>query len=405
MIKKGFVKYARAVSDEAERRRLYKKYVALIVALIISCAMCLAVIGSAVILDKRSQENHIVLIIMEGVWIIVGIVALCLWLTFKRSYKAILKRPATQGEMPAVASYRQKAMKDMLSTHKKLWWTWLVLGICFAAFIACNIMLIKNFNNFSVWGYVSIFVLLAGFLTVVLANPINRMFKQQQGTSFEQLTAKEAVVIDRAQGRTVKYDIHADANAREDKMYEYLFPNVELRATANRERAKRTKILTVVGIIIAIIAVVAGGVLMYSERLFGINICGYALPVALTVLFGGIITFSLATGGKLKAIEKRQKAELESNPAYAKNLEWYRLHKGFYKFKGRIILIFVAVGIALSWVLCVIFPSSWWSVLSVVPMVVGLVLNNIFVKNLRKKALVIEREIDNRQPGYIDKRQ
>ncbi len=403
MFENRFAKYARAISDEAERKWLYKKYVAKNIALIIFYALCLIFIVAAIALDDRLEVTDIVLIALFSAWVISGIVTLCLWLTFKRAYKAIINRPATQGETPEVTAYRQKVVQDKRSNFKKLWWAWLVFGVCVVAFIACMVMeAIENPDGdyLTVWGNIGFWVLLAGALTLVLAYILNSALKQQQGKLFEQQTAQEAEVIDRAQGRKVKYNILSDVNAREEKMYEYLFPNTELRAEANRERKRRTKIIIVGSIIITVIAAAAFVLLICSEYLFGKNIFAYACPVVLTVVFGGIIILSLATGGRLKAIEKRQNAELEANPTYAKNLEWYRLYKGFYKFKGRIILIFVAAGIALSWVLCVIFPSSWWSVLSVVPMVVGLALNNIFVKDMRKKALVIEREIDEqRQSG------
>ncbi|HIR39875.1 MAG TPA: hypothetical protein IAB90_05785 [Candidatus Coproplasma stercoripullorum] len=93
-------------------------------------------------------------------------------------------------------------------------------------------------------------------------------------------------------------------------------------------------------------------------------------------------------------IEKRQKAELETNPAYARNLEWYKLYENFSKFKGKVYIIFIAAGIVLGWVLAALFPSSVWSLFMLAPIIAGLLINNALVKDLRKNAIPIEREID-----------
>lgn len=91
---------------------------------------------------------------------------------------------------------------------------------------------------------------------------------------------------------------------------------------------------------------------------------------------------------------KETKTELETNPAYAKNYEWYQLYDNFSKFKGKIYIIFVVVGIVLSWILAIIYPEEGWSFTGLIPIVIGLVINNKLVKNLRQQAILIEKEID-----------
>ena len=138
MFEKWFAKYARAVSDEGERRSLYKKYAAKIIALIVFYVLCAALLVGMFALENHLNESWALYSVtaLLCTWIISGIVALILWLSFKRAYREILNRPARSDEMPEVASYRQKVVQDKKSTFRKLWWAWIVFGICAVAFIA-----------------------------------------------------------------------------------------------------------------------------------------------------------------------------------------------------------------------------------------------------------------------------
>ena len=393
MFEKWFAKYARAVSDEGERRSLYKKYAAKIIALIVFYVLCAAALVGMIALENYLNESWALYTVtaLLCTWVISGIVALILWLSFKRAYREILNRPARSGEMPEVASYRQKIAQDKKSTFRKLWWAWLVFGICAVAFVTLiAVEAIKNPDGeeMGVFGSVGTLVLLAGVLTLFFAYFINAVLKQQKGKAIEQQTAPEAAAIDRAQGRKSTYDIQSDRNAQIDKMYTYLFPDETLRERAHAERKRRTKIITPAIIILGIVSIVALVIFLRFDLL------GYPLPVMFTLLLGGTALLSVCTGGKLKAIESEQKRELESNPEYAKNLEWYNLNDNFHKFNGKIYFICLAVAIVLGWVLAILFPHDLWSLLAFVPIIIVVVINNKFVKDLRKKAIPIENEID-----------
>ena len=313
MFEKWFAKYARAVSDEGERRSLYKKYAAKIIALIVFYVLCAAALVGMITLENYLNESWALYTVtaLLCTWVISGIVALILWLSFKRAYREILNRPARSGEMPEVASYRQKIAQDKKSTFRKLWWAWLVFGICAVAFVTLiAVEAIKNPDGeeMGVFGSVGTLVLLAGVLTLFFAYFINAVLKQQKGKAIEQQTAPEAAAIDRAQGRKSTYDIQSDRNAQIDKMYTYLFPDETLRERAHAERKRRTKIITPAIIILGIVSIVALVIFLRFDLL------GYPLPVMLTLLLGGTALLSICTGGKLKAIESEQKRELESNP-------------------------------------------------------------------------------------------
>lgn len=396
MFEKMSAKYARAVSDERERAWLYEKYRTKLVVNAIFIALCVAFVVLAVVLNRYIEQDWALLLmtaLMFG-WIGFGIASLCLWISFSRTYRAILNRPAYEGEMPEVASYRQKVAADKKSTIKKMWWAWLIFGICAALFVALlAVEMIKNPDGeqTGIWGNVGIWVMVAGVLVLFFAYFFDAIFKQQKGKAIEQQTAAEAEAIDRAQGRERKYDPQSDVNTTIEKMYGYLFPNEELRERAHAERKRRTKIITPTVIILGIAAIAA--IFIFGR----FDLFGYAIPAVYTLLFGGTALISVCTSGKLKAIEMEQKAELESRPEYAKNLEWYRLYDNFYKFQGKIFYICLAAGTALGWALAIPFPSSSWSLISIVPVVAGIIVNSKMVNDLRKKALPIEKQIDEQR--------
>lgn len=393
MFEKWFAKYARAVSDEREREWLYNKYRTKTVVSIIFYVLCVAIIAGALALNPYIEQDWAlaVMTVLIFAWIGFAVASLCLWISFKRTYSSILDRPSYAGEMPEVALYRQKVVKDKKSTFKKLWWAWLVFGICAVAFIALiAIETIKNPDGeeMGVCGSVGTLLLLAGALTLFFAYFISAVLKQQKGKAIEQQTASEAEAIDRAQGRKSTYDIRSDRNAQIDKMYTYLFPDEELRERAHAERKRRTKIMTPIIIILGVMSIAA------LTLFLRFGLMGYPLPVMLTLLLGGTTLLSVCTGGKLKAIESKQKKELESNPEYAKNLEWYNLNDNFHKLNGKIYFILLAFSIALGWLLAILFPYEAWSLFAFVPILIFIVFNNKMVKDLRQKVIPVEKEID-----------
>lgn len=393
MFEKWFAKYARAVSDEGERRSLYKKYAAKIIALIVFYVLCAALLVGMFALENHLNESWALYIVtaLLCTWVISGIVALILGLSFRRAYREILDRPARYDEMPEVSSYRQKVVQDKKTTFRKLWWAWLVFGICavaFVAFIAVEAIKNPDGEEMGVFGSVGTLLLLAGVLTLFFAYFINAVLRQQKGKAIEQQTASEAEVIDRAQGRKSTYDIQSDRNVLTDKMYTYLFPNGTLRERAHAERKRRTKIITPAIIILGIVSIVALVIFLRFDLL------GYPLPVMFTLLLGGTALLSVCTGGKLKAIESEQKRELESKPEYSKHLEWYNLNYNSQKISSKIYFICLALAIVLGWVLGVLFPYDAWSLLAFVPVIIGVIVNSKLVKDLRQKAIPIENEID-----------
>lgn len=191
MFEKWFAKYARAVSDNRERERLYKKFRAKTVVSIIFSVLCIAMIALAYVLEPYIEQEwaFTIMTVIIFAWIGFGIANMCLWISFRRTYNLIIHRSAYSGEMPEVTAYRQKVVDDKKSTFKKLWWAWVIFGICIVGFIVCMVMeTIQNPDGeeFGVWEMVSFFVLLAGSLTIAFAYIIHNIIQQQQGKTFEQ---------------------------------------------------------------------------------------------------------------------------------------------------------------------------------------------------------------------------
>lgn len=396
MFEKWFAKYARAVGDERERAWLYQKYRTKTIVSILFYALCVAVFAAALILNSYLEQGWALAVMVAVIfaWLGFAVADLCLWISFKRTFRAILRRPAGAGEMPEVAAYRQKVSADKRSTFRKLWWAWLLFGLCAVAFIACIVLeTIQNpaSEEFGAWGTAAFWVLLAGALVLAFAYIINSVLKQQQGKTIEQQTESEAQAIDKAQGRKHEYNIQADKNLQ---TYEYLFPNKHLYAEAEEIRKKYSKILMIGVIVCSFAALIAAILLVCSADFFGKNIAGYVVPVVLTAIFCSAAIFSLPMTVKLNDVERKQKEELETYPEYAKNLAWYRLNDRFYKFKGKILYAFIAVSLVLGWVLAILFPATAWSLLSFVPMATGTVISNRLVKGQRQKAIPLEKEID-----------
>lgn len=407
MFEKWFAKYARAVSDDNERQRLYKKYKMLCVFTIIFICACAAFIISVFALGSFLDNGFVALGILFLMMICpcLGIGALCLWISFKKTYNAILKRPPYTGEMPEVTAYRQKIVRDKQSMFKKLWWAWIIFAIGVIGFIVCLVMeAIKNPDgeNFTVWGEAAFWCLLIGALTVALAYIFYYSIQSQQGKTIDQQTAKKTAAIDAAQGRKTSYKPQSDPNLN---TYKYIFPNRENYEQAESLRIKYQKYITF-GILAAVFAAAIVVIALYAANVFNENTYGYTVPAALSILYAVMQLSVLLPKERreLNTLEKKQKAELESNPDYAKNLEWYKLYDGFNKFKGKIYVVFFIVGLVLGWVLGAVYPQTMWSLTSLAVILIGLIINNALVKKLRLQARPIECEINEAQKPKHDAR-
>lgn len=397
MFERWFAKYARAVSDERERKRLYKKFCAKIISFIVFYVVCLAVIVEVFALSDMLDEGQppatIAFAATLVLWLICAIVTLILSLNFRSAYNRILERPASEGEMPEITQYRRKVAVNRIDMLKSIWWAWAAFAagiLLFTVFIAIEGGLNPDGGEFGVWGYSAFVALISGCLVLFFGLFFFALKRMQKGQSIEQPTEEEEKAIDDAQGRKHYYTLQSDKNIQSLR---YLFPDEELCFRAEELRKKLSNAVAISGVISVIVVVIAS-IVIFTWDNFGITVYGYFVPAAISLIFLSSIITSIPFMIKLGAIEKRQKLSLESNPAYAKNLEIYRLYHNFSTFKGKLIFIFVIAGLAISWLFAVIFPDTLLSCIGAVPILLGIFVNAVLVKGLRQKALPLEEEID-----------
>ena len=248
MFEKLFVKYARAVSNEQERRKLYRLFCARTISEIIFLAVCVAVIFEALFYSDAidaaqiSDWQFIMLGVTLALWLVSGIVALVLWLTFRSAYKKILDRPDSASEMPEVASYRRKTREGNAAAKKSMRWAAVVLAagiVVMIAMVVADFVLNPEAEDLGILSYAGIGVFAVCLFIFLLALSFSQFKKTAEGDTVEMRTAGEARAIDLVQGREHKYSLQEDKNAQ---TYRFLFPDDDLFRTAEDVRKKQVKI-------------------------------------------------------------------------------------------------------------------------------------------------------------------
>lgn len=271
----------------------------------------------------------------------------------------------------------------------------LCIGVVFLiAAVVCDVCVSEDLSAISHIGVV-VFGLLFGLCLLVswLLIFAAQCKKNIDGKTLESETADEARAIDAAQGREHKYTLEEDKNAR---TYRYLYPNPSLRSQAEKLGEKQSK-AALLGIIISALCGVVIVLVFFSPFIFDVTLWGFAEPFLVTLMFVCAFVVSLPYNKKLKELEEQQKAELEENPAFAKNLWIFRKYKRFEKEKMRIVYALYILSVAVGYVLAALFPASAWSLCSATLLFLGNALNVKFVTELRKEVRPAEDEIDREQ--------
>lgn len=399
MFKRFFIKYARAVSDENERKSLYRLYCIKTIALCIFYVLCLAVIvealfiGDAMSADDGNWLPFIIFGITLLLWFASALSALAFWFSFRISYHRILNRAPMENEMPEVISYRQKTKDSKKSFLKSFWWAvvLLVMGtICMFILITVDVIQNPDSEDLTLLSDVGIGIFAVCLGIFMFSLLFIQMKRTSEGKTVEMKTEKEAKVIDAAQGRKHRYSLAEDNNAQS---YRYLFPNGKLYIQAEALRAKQLNAALIAVMLLCIVGI-AVALIFFSPIVFDWKLEGFAFPVFMTITFVGTFVVILPYSVRQMTLEKRQKEELETYPVYEKNLALYRKYEAFSKGKGRILYIFIFTAFVLAFALAIAFPDKLWSLFSVVPLFLGIALNSKLISDLRKEALPIEEEID-----------
>lgn len=403
MFSKLFEKYARAVSDERERKKLYRLY----------CAQCilflawLAVFAALVLQFFFFPEGTnipvgqiVAALITVFLWFSTLVAAIVLSFLFRSAYKKIITRPPQAGEMPAVVSYRQKVSEGEKKMRKSMAAPIrLIIGgaLLMVAALILDSLRESGEEDIGVLGSVGIGIFGVCLMAAIMWIVLLQIKRTSEGESVQMQTEQESAEIDAAQGRTHKYSLQADKNAQ---TYRYFFPDRRRFAEAEEIRKKQGKVTRTVLWCALVLAAVYLVLLFLPLKQLDAYV-GYFFPSFIALVLLAVILSMLPYARRLKILQKEQKEEIEKDPSYALFAQMYQKYEAFGKAKGRAIYIFMGSSVLLGYVLAVISPDSALSLLSFVLLLLGSVLNYKWVAQLRKDVLSIEAEIDRWALGRL----
>lgn len=402
MFEKSFVKYARAIWDENERRRMYKLHAAKTVAggvffLSLIVFVIIAYAFRSQIEAGDSAALTAVLIIILFICVASVVAVLVAEIVFNVKFSRILRRAPSEGEPPEFVSYRQKMAETKKRTAKA---GVIPVLLMVAGFVCLVVMLLADFainpgSERLTWIGITGIVLLGAFIVAaIIVSVVTTVKSASSENPAETDTEKEEKAIDEAQGREYIPSPKTDADSR---MYRYMFPDEELRSEAERIRKKKS-VAAFIAIIVFCAAFILVIVLLDAQQDNGgiaINdIIGFAFPGFVTALFISVLLVVLPFAPKLSALKKRQRAELESNPRYAKHLIVFDKYEAFRKGKGRIKYVFAGISLVLGYALAIAFPSLVWSMTCLIPLFAGALLHCKLLLEMRRETFPIEEEID-----------
>lgn len=395
-----FTKYARAIDDTRERKTMRALYIARWVFLGLT-AFCLIVLLAAASLAGEigsDGENmmgigvaFIVILIIIGCLIATAInvaAHVIITVVFAVKFDKICKRPQTDGETPAVYGYRTEYVKERASARKYTGWASAVFILSAAVLVALILYdVLFAETESSVYFQIGAVVFAAGAVTYFLAVYLKSVKDASNGKTFAMRVEEYTVVIDELQGRPHKYSASADKNAQNTDL---LYPDEKLRARAqalSRKNATASIVTTCVAIVLYFAAVVVENFVIKSGYI------GYYFPAFFAAVCIVSITVSLCLNARAKKLDVEQENLLRADPELASNLELFEMYKRFGKRYGSILPVFVAIGIAIGFVLAAFFPSSYLSLLSVIAPIVGLIVYTVAFNKLRTNAVPLENAI------------
>lgn len=403
MFRKLFEKYERAVSDGRERERLYRLYCAQCSLFLAWAAVFVALVLQFFFFPEGTNipvGQIVAALVTVFLWFSTLIAAIVLSLLFRSAYKKIIARPPQAGEMPAMASYRQKVSEGQKSARKSMESPIrLIIGgaLLMVAALILDSLRGSDEEGIGVLGGIGLGIfavcLMSGLVWIVLV----QSKRAAQGKSVEMQTEQEAAEIDAAQGRAHKYSLQADKNAQ---TYRYFFPDRKRFAETEELRKKQGKATrTVIGCCLVPAAVYLVLLFLPLEKIDAY--VGYFFPSFITLILLAVILSMLPSTLRLKVLQKEQKAEIAADPSYELFVQINEKYEAFGKGKGRAIYFFMAGSVLLGYVLAVISPDSPLSLLSFLPLLIGTILNYRWVAQLRQDVLPIEAEIDKWAQGRL----
>ena len=402
MFDNSFKKYSRLAKSPYENDLLYRAFRFRTISLVIWVLSNIAIIVESLLFgDSFADGTGVDLFFVAfGLTLLVALVSfICFIISiikFQSVLKRILNKPFLPDEMQEIATYRKQTIIDESGKKKALAVPIiiLVLGI-FALFFGVGYDIKTNPDSDSqtkvgvICTYIFLICVVIFALSLIVYN-LKKAYSQSLQTN------RDISLIDKAQGKSYKYDINEDKNLQSLK---YLFPTKEIFEKVSCLRKKQIKCVTLSFVFFMVLFFGISFFMLLTKNTTIYRI-GFLPPLYLVT--GLIISFLLVfpSSKKIGECEKQQKKILEREYGFSLNKQIYDLYENHAKIKGKVIFIGFLLSIVVGFVLAIVSPYSMLSVLSVIVLIISLILNNKFVAELRKKVIPLENKIDELEKVY-----
>lgn len=402
MFKKSFVKYARIISDDNQRRNMYKLHVAKnifsianILLLLIDVILCVSLQYVTASSEGLSFTIAPVPVIFTACWLVFFIAYIAVSIAFDKRYKDILFRYREENEFDEMYSYRQKVQKE----HKRkkvfriMGFAFLIIGVAAViAAITMDSIAIKQNGESSSLTSIAIAVYVIFFICSIICFFIPEMKSVLNDYDLDEDTAREVRAIDTAQGRKVKLTISKDP---ERERFKYTFPTKELYSKAEQMKKYRNKLMFITMLFVAV-AFLIFCILMNFGFIEQWSIWGYSFPIFVTILAVLSIITYIPYSRNINALQRQQNALIEGDESYKNNMEIILRVTSTSKKQTWLGIISSIISIILGFTLAAIFPNQLVSVVSVAPLFIACVIGIILNHRLNKAIAPFKAKIDEK---------
>lgn len=390
--------YERAIIDESERKKLLSLKKTKSVADITSGVLLSASFVELVVFYCVGKTGgyppvplFYVTVALALVSAAVGFVAEAV---FNSKFNNVLRRKPDESESEELALYRSILLdereKEAAALKKNAYYAFAGVAL-FLLFIIADMdfsSLKLDFGDLSFFGFV---FLIIGITIALRKQSISRQNKNNLSALKK---AELCEKIDAQQG--VKRKISMQSG--KDGMFYYLFPDPEIRIKAQVCRKKLESRL--------LFAFVAGSlsgaiIAFLNSYVYGVDLEGWAYPMFISIVFGFTLMMTFVPARRFAAIKKEQLTSIEGQETYSNVVLLHKAYKDYSAGKGKTLLYAVSLSLISAWALGIAFHDIPWSLISIVIIFIGIILQNKFYNDFRQSVLPLEREIEN---VYAEKR-
>lgn len=423
MFKKYFDKYREALIDCDQEKRLYKKYVAKNLTLIIFFALVLLVCALSVFMAKTLGTNttHLIIYIVSfSLMMISGLISLIFYTNFKTFFKFLVHVNKLDSDLNLDEQQREVYIKTLNRKKAKFYivicvvWLMVILTL-----ISCVVdsFLSPDSNLSGVFPTISLCLLILSIAVWIITTIIyDKKVDSKKIESYEKQNLIESQNFSLNNLGNAKNLMSGESNyeKREESVslfnaervsnhhietaqsyanLSYKFPSTDILKDAFELRQKSGAYLTV-GIIVGLFLSFVVSLLFFTDIVFSWNLDKYILPVFYTVYMITIFVFAkLPFYGKIRKLENAQLKLIGSNQYYGEQEEIIKITQGYSKYKGKLIYLAFILTAVLGFIIAIFCQNADLVILMFIPLIIGVIITNIFKHNLDKKVKPLVLEI------------